>query len=217
MKALLENFFAGQTPSPGSSEGLPYWIFWLLLFVILLLLVFIFLRDKNLRRRINLFLFGAKKKLMKIRLQARLKREFRKKDNMFRNLGKKAWEDQVKIPKGGKTEQELDNLEENRQELEREFNDTLEKISGLETDHEKFIQKHKSSLAEQESVKKSYHKKMTEIKDEVRVLEVKVTEKQKELEGLVRGIHSSGNEITEKIEELQNKREKLVLVIKKLV
>jgi hypothetical protein len=106
MKAILENIFSRQTPAPGSSEGLPYWIFWLLLCFILLLLVFIFLRDKDLRRRINLFLFGAKKKLIKLRLHARLKRECRKKEDLIRDLGKKVWEDKLKIPKGEKTELE---------------------------------------------------------------------------------------------------------------
>ena len=217
MKTILENIFARQTPSPGSSEGLPYWIFWLLLCVILLLLVFIFLRDKDLRHRINLFLFGAKKKLIKLRLQARLKRECRKKDDLIRNLGKKVWEDKLKIPRGEKEGQELDKLEKNKQNLEREFNDANKKILGLEADQEKFIQKHKESVTEQESLKKPLQEKSAEIKDEERVLEVKVTEKQKELEGLVRGINSSGIEIDEKFEELNKKREKMDKAINKLV
>jgi chromosome segregation ATPase len=217
MKALLENFFARQVPAPGSSEGLPYWIFWLLLCVILLLLVFIFLRDKDLRQRINLFLFGAKKKLIKMRLQARLKRECRKKDEMIISLGKKAWEDKLKITKGEKIGQELDKLEENIHQLERELNDIHQKISGLEADEEKFLQKHKASVAEQESVKKPYQEKLAEMKDGERVLEVKITEKQKELEGLMRGIHSSGENRDDKIEELQLKREKMDEEIKELV
>jgi chromosome segregation ATPase len=217
MRTILANIFTRQTPSPGSSEGLPYWIFWLLLCVILLLLVFIFLRDKDLRRRINLFLFGAKKKLIKIRLGARLKRECRKKDDVIRNLGKKSWEAKLNIPNGEKTVEELEMLEKNKQDLEREFNDAHEKISGLEADQEKFIQKHKESVTQQESVKKSYQEKSVEIKDEERVLEVKVTEKQKELEGLMRGINSAGNRIDEKFEDLNKKREKMDTAIKKLV
>jgi chromosome segregation ATPase len=72
-------------------------------------------------------------------------------------------------------------------------------------------------VAEQESVKKPYQEKLAEMKDEERVLEVKVTEKQKELEGLVRGIHSSANGIDDKFEEMNTKREKMDEAIKMLV
>jgi len=217
MRGLLENIFSKQAPPPGSNEGLPYWTFWLLLCVILLLITFIFLRDKDLRRRINLFLFGAKKKLIKLRLQARLKRESRKKDDLTRSLGIKVWEDKIKIPDGEKILQELTKLEQHKQELEQESNDVRLKITVLEADQEKFIQKHKDSVSEQESVRKPYQEKLGEIKDEKRVLEVDVTQKQKELEGIVRGINSSGNEIEGKFEELSKQRKEMDKTIKKLV
>jgi chromosome segregation ATPase len=217
MRGILENIFAKQTPPPGSSEGLPYWTFWLLLFVILLLVVFIFLRDKNLRRRINLFLFGAKKKLIKLRLQTRLKKEHRKKDEFIRSFGKKIWEEKIKIPMGEKIHQELDKLEQNKQDLERETKDVLSKIKGLEADQEKFDHKHKDSVTEFESDRKLYQEKSSEIKDEERLLEIKVTEKQKELEGVIRGINSSMNKADDRLEELTKLREELDETIKKLV
>ncbi len=217
MRGFLESIFAKQTPPPGSSEGLPYWIFWLLLCVILLLVVFIFLRDKDLRRRINLFLFGAKKKLIKIRLQARLKREYRKNSELLRNLGKKSWENNIIIPNGEKVRQELTKLEQLKQEHEQESNDVQSKITGLETDLEKFIQNHTDSVTEQESQIKPYQEKLAIIKDEEKVLEIEVMQKQKELEGIVRGIGSSENMSDEKSEKLDKKRKKLDKTIKKLV
>ena len=217
MRGFLENIFAKQTPPPGSNEGLPYWTFWLLLFVILLLVVFIFLRDKNLRRRINLFLFGARKKLIKLRLQTRLKREHRKKDELIRSFGKKIWEEKIKIPMGEKIHQELEKLEQNKQDLERESKDVLSKIKGLEADQEKFIQKHKDSVTEYESARKPNQEKSSEIKDEERLLEVKVMEKQKELEGVVRGINASRNKADDRLEKLIKQREEMDETIKKLV
>lgn len=217
MREILENIFARQVPPPESSEGLPYWIVWLLLCVIFLLVVFIFLRDKDLRRRINLFLFGAKKKLIKLRLQVRLKRECRKKDDLHRSMGKKVWEDNIKIPRGEKIHQELTKLEQNKQDLERESTEIQLKITELEADLEKFIQKQKDSVTEQESMRKPYLEKMAEIKDEEKVLEIKVTQTQKELEGLVRGINSSGNKSDDKFEELNKQREEMDETIKKLV
>ncbi len=44
--ALLRSIGAVTDPA---REGLPYWAFWLLLCIIILLLFFIFLRDKDLR------------------------------------------------------------------------------------------------------------------------------------------------------------------------
>ena len=217
MKGFLAEIFGRQTPPPGSSEGLPYWTFWLLLCVILLLIAFIFLRDKDLRRRINLFLFGAKKKLIKLRLQARLKREYRKKAELISNLGKKAWEDKLDVPKGEKNRQELDRLEQNKINLEKEFSEVQSKITGLENDLEKFTQKHKETVLEHESEIKPFQQKIAEIKDEEKVLEVKVMEKQKELEGVVRGINSSENAADSGSEELNNQKEELDKAIKELV
>jgi len=63
MKGFLYCLLYSQAP-PVTREGVPYWILWFLLCIILLLLTFIFLRDKNLRQRLNSFFFGAKKKLL---------------------------------------------------------------------------------------------------------------------------------------------------------
>ncbi len=217
MRGILHNIFTRQTPPPGASEGLPYWIFWLLLFAILLLLVFIFLRDKDLRRRINLFFFGAKKKLIKLRLHARIKRECRKRDEFIRNLGIKVWEDKLKIPEAEKISQELDKLEQNKKNLRQESSDIQVKITGLEADLEKFSQKHKDLLSEQESVRKPYQEKLVEIKDEEKVLEITVMQKQKELEGAARGINFSGNEADIKFTDLRKQKEDIDKTIKKLV
>lgn len=77
---LIADVLSSQSPVSDSKEGLPYWIFWFLLCIILLLVVFIFLRDKSLRQRLNSFFFGIKKKLMKIQLHSRIKKEKQKKN-----------------------------------------------------------------------------------------------------------------------------------------
>jgi chromosome segregation ATPase len=216
MRGILKDIFAKQTP-PGTGEGLPYWTFWLLLLVIFLLVIFIFLRDKDLRRRISLFLFGAKKKLIKLRLQSRLRREFRKKAEFIRNLGKKAWEDKLKIPKGEKIQQELDKLEQNKKELEQESEDVRLKIVELEADQEKFLQDHGDSVNELQAAIKPYHGKIAGMKDEERVLEIQVSEKQKELEGVIRGINSLKDKDDDKLEEFTKQRDAVDDTIKNLV
>jgi len=195
MKEFLAHLFSQQAPSPGSREGLPYWTLWLLLCIILLLITFIFLRDKDLRRRLNLFFSGAKKKLIKIRLQARLKREHRKKDEFIKGLGKKVWEDDIKIPKDEKIRHELTKLQQNKEGLEKESEGIQSKISDLESELEKFTQKHKTIMDEQVSAKKPYQEKLEMIKDEEKLLEIEIVQKQKELEGIVRGINTAKKEI----------------------
>jgi chromosome segregation ATPase len=217
MREILESIFAKQTPPPGSGEGLPYWTFWLLLFVILLLIIFIFLRDKDLRRRINLFLFGAKNRFIKLRLQARLKRECRKKEEIIRNLGKKVWEGKFKILKGEKIQQELDKLETDKKDLELESEDVHSKIMELKVAQEQFLEKHKDALTEQESTVRACLNKLAAIKGEEKVLERKVTEKQKELEGVNRGINSLKNKDSDKLEELIKRKEETDETINRLV
>lgn len=72
-------------------EGLPFWIFYFLVSLIVLLLLVIFLRDKDLRRRLSLGLDGAKRRVLRKRLQLRLDREKRRKKDLFRELGRTIW------------------------------------------------------------------------------------------------------------------------------
>jgi len=85
-----------QDMPPIPREGLPFWIFWFMLCVIVLLLAFIFLRDKELRERVNEFLSGAKKRMKRAQLQFKVNREQRRKDDLRKDLGERAWS--VRIP-----------------------------------------------------------------------------------------------------------------------
>ena len=127
MKSSISSFFSFQTPPPGSQEGLPYWILWFLLCIILLLLAFIFLRDKDLRHRLNRFLFGAKKKLIRLRLKTRLKMAKRKKGEQHRDLGQKVWDERLDVLGAEKITATLAKLMESKasrlDELKKEINE----------------------------------------------------------------------------------------------
>jgi len=238
MKGILAHLSSQQTPPPDSSEGLPYWIFWFLLCIILLLVAFIFLRDKDLRRRLNLFLFGAKKKLIKIRLHARLKRGYRKKSEIMKGLGKKVWEDDIRIPEKEKISQELTKLQQNKESLEIESERVRSKTIELEADLGEFTRKHQELLDDQMLAKKPYKEKLENIKNEEKNLEITIIHKQKELEGLARGIQTVNrqaidlneyakpaqkegkdktDEINSKIQALKTKRDETDNTIKTLV
>lgn len=70
----------GSTIDLTQGNGLPYWIFWFLVCVIFLLMVFIFLRDRDLRKKLDSFFFGARKKFSKLRLQVQIRLEEKKKE-----------------------------------------------------------------------------------------------------------------------------------------
>ncbi len=101
MRASLSGLIPPELAADAAREGLPYWTFWLLLCVIVLLLFFIFLRDKDLRHRLSAFLSGAKRRMLRLRLQAKIKRERERKLHLRRELGRKAWSEDVQLDCAG--------------------------------------------------------------------------------------------------------------------
>jgi hypothetical protein len=103
-----------QTAETIDRNGLPYWTLWLLLCIILLLLAFIFLRDKDLRQRLSFFLSGAKRRMKRTRIQMRLNKSKRKKSVLFGELGRKCWTNQIAIPRTANLILEIDTWESRR-------------------------------------------------------------------------------------------------------
>lgn len=131
MRSYLASIFSSQTPPPGAKEGLPYWIFWLLICVILLLVVLIFLRDKDLRQRVNEFFLGAKKRFHKLRLQVMLRRENQKITEVFQELGKEAWSENIALELGKGIRKNLDDLETKKKSKEKKLREIESNISAL--------------------------------------------------------------------------------------
>jgi hypothetical protein len=132
-------------------EGLPYWIFWLLLCIILLLVAFIFLRDKDLRQRLNAFLSGAKRRMKRTQLQIRLNKEKRKKADLVRGLGKRVWKEKIQNEKFLATFKELERLESQDSGCQAELKDILAKIMTLKKEQEEARQCYKSLMKMKES------------------------------------------------------------------
>lgn len=84
-----------ETAAVSFREGIPYWIFWFLLSLIVLLLIFILLRDKELRRRLSLSLAGTKRRVLRKSLELRLLREKRKKAFLCREIGRTVWGEKI--------------------------------------------------------------------------------------------------------------------------
>jgi hypothetical protein len=135
---------AGQNAPPeglqavpdAAKEGLPYWTFWLLLCIILLLVFFIFLRDKDLRRRLSAFLSGAKRRMIRMRLSARIRKEKDKKTALWKELGRKAWSEEVRVEGMEETFQNLSALETDLNKAQADWQVIYERIDALEKAHE---------------------------------------------------------------------------------
>jgi len=197
MAKLLTTIFPNQGIPPEAAEGLPFWIFWLMLCVILLLFAFIFLRDKDLRKKLNLFFMGFKKKIKKIRLQQILKREQQKIENTLLELGRTAWSQNIKVPSSESLSKQILSLEEQIGELREEKKESISKIVELNKDFERF--KKKQDENEQE-VKKKIAPKLQDIQDirgKEKEIESKITQKHFVIEETAKKITQSKKELLE--------------------
>jgi chromosome segregation ATPase len=193
MREFFNKLLSAQDGS-GSGDGLPYWIFWLLLCVILLLVAFIFLRDKDLRKRLDSFFAGIKKKIVKVRLKARLKRVNQKKIVYYKELGQKAREEGVEIERGEIIAQELSRLDDKKQILEDESSSIETEISNLKSNLEKLQKKYQELIKEQETLEKPYLDKVIESKESIKNKETAISNRQKEL-----------TEVTKRLNEIRIK------------
>jgi chromosome segregation ATPase len=182
MSVILTSIYTLQTESPLQSEGLPYWTLWFLLCIIALLTFFIFLRDKSLRQRLNLFFSRAKRRLVKIRLQSRLKRENRKKDEFIKEMGQEAWIAGVTVEKGDKIIKELKNLETKENSSQNDLEEAELKIEKLEDQYNTTLKKHEDQKQKTEDEIKPIREKMAETKEKAKLTELNLIQKQKDME-----------------------------------
>ncbi len=212
MKSSFSSFFRFQTPPPGSQEGLPYWLLWFLLCIILLLLAFIFLRDKDLRQRLNRFLFGAKKKLIKLRLQARLKVAKRKKGELFRELGQKVWDEGLDIHGSEKISATLAKLMENKASHLDELVETEIKTSKLKKSLDEKIVKVEIKISGQKTEVKIHNERLNSAKDKTKSTRSLIAQKKKDAEKITKNIHLLKKEQLnlEKISSLSEEQQKSI-------
>lgn len=134
MRASLFTVAAAKPLPLGESlprEGLPFWAFYLLLSIILLLIIFIFLRDKDLRRRMSAFLSRARRKMIRLRLSHKLKREKRKCEDLRKDLGKKIWSEGLQIEGTAEIREQLKTHDEEKATLRKTWEDICSRIESL--------------------------------------------------------------------------------------
>ena len=164
MRNLLRSLSQPQELNLQTGSGLPYWTFWMLILVIALLLVFIFLRDKDLRRRLDRFFLGIKNRLRKLRLQTTLKKEKQRHEVFMFELGQKAWEEDVEVPSAQTLRDELARLDKQRAELEDKRVDLEDRIAQVQEDLSEFEKKQEAALLKLEAELKPFVDRLNEIK-----------------------------------------------------
>jgi chromosome segregation ATPase len=147
---------AGFQTQPEVGERLPFWLFWLLLCVILLLLFIIFLRDKGLRRRLSSFLSGARRRMVRLRLQAKLRREKEKKTALWKELGKKAWSEDVSADCVAEECGRLAAFEEEMHAHQMTWHEVYSRVEALGREHEAASARFRALVREVEEGKKPF-------------------------------------------------------------
>lgn len=154
------SFLLPPQPTSEITQGLPFWIFWFLLCVILLLVLFIFLRDKDLRRRISLFLSGARRRVTRLRLQAKLRKEKEKKVSLWKELGKTAWQEDVRAACVETEFGKLAAIEADIGDLQKTWHDVYSRIEALGREHEASIRKFRALIEELENARRPHDEEL---------------------------------------------------------
>lgn len=194
MYKLLTGMFTAQELPPGASEGLPYWIFWLLLCIILLLLTFIFLRDKDMRRRLDNFFAQARNKMIRMRLQKILNKEKTKKKKFITELGRTAWDEKIMADSDHDTVKKLSGIEQTLHQLEEDKQESLSKIQELTSEMKEILRKQDAVIAEREAQIVPLKENLQHQKDKERRLEEKISSRQNELDDLSKNITKARKE-----------------------
>jgi hypothetical protein len=112
--------FSVEPKTLSLQEGLPFWIFWFLLGIIGLLVLFIFLRDKELRRRIDFFFLSARHRSLQLHLRRQIKRERKRKSLLWVEMGLVVYQKRLLLNDAEAIFTSLDSLEKKKAELQAE-------------------------------------------------------------------------------------------------
>ncbi len=175
-------------PALESGEGLPFWLLWFLLCVIVLLVAFIFLRDKDLRRRISSFLSGARRHMLRLRLQVKLKKERQKKTALWRELGKLAWNEDFRAPCIDGECAKLTSLEDEIGRHQKTWHDVYSRIEALGREHDAALKRYRALVTEQEEARRPHQ-------EEVLALANRKTEVLEALESSLREAEGAENQL----------------------
>ena len=184
-----------------AKEGLPFWLLWFLLLVILILMMFIFMRDKDLRRRISSFLSGARRRMARLRLQVKLRKEKDKKVSLWKELGKTAWHEDIRAACVETESEKLAGIEEEIGRLQKTWHDVYSRIEALGREHEAAIRSFRARVEELEKDRRPHD-------DELKALLSKRNEVREALEAALRELEIEEGQVKAADKEVRSFRER---------
>jgi chromosome segregation ATPase len=186
---------------PVQREGLPYWIFWFMLCIILLLVFFVFLRDKRLRMRLSGFLAGARRRSILLQLKFKLKKERQGKAALMKRLGEKAWDEDVRIPESESLFAQLRDLLEKRNAEQEEWKNAFGELERLHGRLDEVIALYGQRIQQETAKKKPHDELLKRKRDEEKAL--KKLPRDREMERQLEEIKREKEEIRKKISEYE--------------
>jgi chromosome segregation ATPase len=189
MREFMAGLLSAQDLTETPREGLPYWIFWLLLLVILLLLTFIFLRDKDLRRRLDSFFSRLRNRMIILRLQSILKKENQKREQFTIELGREARDKNIPVSGGEQINEQLGALENKVADLSRRKAEQEESIASLQRELEDYRAAQEKRLQEILSEKTPFQQTIDRIRSEENGIATEVTRLHSQRETAVRQLN----------------------------
>ncbi len=184
-------------------EGLPYWIFWLLLCAIALLLFFIFLRDKALRMRLSSFLAGARRRSVLIQLRFKIKKENNKKVQLLKKLGAMAWDEDITVDGCGHIRAELEALFEKKSACQADWKKAFGEVERLHKKLEDCIRAHQEKVKAVRAQKQPFDELMKRKNGEEKAL--KKVGKDREIERQVDEVRREKDVIQKSIDEYEDR------------
>jgi chromosome segregation ATPase len=199
-EGFLELIAFQATPSL-QKEGLPYWIFWFLLCVILLLLFFIFLRNKQLRMRLSSFLAGARRRSLLLQLRIKIKKEGQKKADLLKKLGAKAWDEDIPVEGSEHIRAELEALFEKKNVRQAEWKRAFSELEKLHKKLADSVRAHEEKIKGQKDEKLPFDDLMKRKKDEEKALKKAIQGREMERQVVEVGRHRE--ETQKRIDEFE--------------
>lgn len=122
-----------------ATASLPFWVFYLLLSLILLLIFINFLQKKDLRQKLSYSLAGPRRRFARLRIQVLIKNEESKKAELLKRLGEFAsiqWPD---LPEINNLAREIRALEENNAGLQAKWHRIYKELESCRAEKQKLL------------------------------------------------------------------------------
>ena len=161
------------------SSGVPYWVFWLMLAVILFLAGVILTRDKEVREWFKGIFSHLGKKIHEAKIRLKINREKEKTGELLKELGKKIWEKKIEIDGAGDIREKLESLRSEEERLIRDKKAIEKEIEENIQAHERFRSEQAAAIKEQEQLKAPEEEELHRMKRELSEIEKITGEKEK--------------------------------------